>query len=164
MVGAMRRAAWVPVIAIVAAARAPAQQLPLVPGDRVRVSWDVLLPKTAEGRLEAATADSIVFATDSGERRAVPMRSVERVEVARGFRSRTGEYAVGGGLLGGVVGALLAEAIVKHQNSVRSDAFNFQGSVRTGRIAGGFLGVVAGVAAGAFLGSRDRSIRWERVR
>lgn len=78
----------------------------LVPGARVRVTATGLGHKPAVCKVVAVDGDRLVLETDV---HAVPLTlslvSVQKLEVSRGRRSKTGKYAVIGGLAGMILGA-----------------------------------------------------------
>ena len=135
----------------------------LVEGDRVRVSWRDRMSNSAEGRYLTASSDSVAFTTREGVRLAVPLRSVQRIDVALGVRTRQREFALGGAGVGGVIGAIVGAASAKKEATLTGAEYPTLGDPFTGGVLGGLAGGLAGVFIGGLIGKGMQTDRWQRV-
>ena len=127
---------------------AAAQDAPLVPGARVRVTLRTP-PQSLVARFDALTDTTLALAGNSSPR-VIPLSNVERIEWSRGRKP---------GVLGGVVGFLVGGALggVAGCAANRDSYGVFCGGQSDTKVAvGTALGGIAGAALGAYLGRRDR--------
>ncbi len=160
----MRRATiLVAILAFVPFAIATAQ-VPLRPGERVRVTrlplcppntLCVKTPRQSVGTFLAWDADSLVVQSN-GDTLYVPVDRVTRLDVSRGRKTNTGTGAVIGLLVGGVVGAVIGYA------NYEEGGF---GDIGPGAnvAAGGVIGGLGGLVTGAFIGLEIQTDGWREV-
>ncbi len=143
-----------------------AQQTPVTPGARVRISAPSVAENPLLGTVVALPADTlIVDAPGYADPLALPLASVARLEVSQGQESRTLKGAGIGSLIG--AGAGLASAAIACAITGDCDS----GDPYTGLVylSLGVLGAAAGALTGAIIGSTKEVDRWvdvplERVR
>ena len=135
----------------------------LVEGDRVRVSWRDRMNNSAQGRYVESPADSLVFTTREGVRLAVPFRSVQKLDVALGVRTRQREFAIGGAVGGGVIGAIIGAATAKKEATLTGAEYPTLGDPLTGGVLGGLAGGLAGAFIGGLVGRGMQTDRWQSV-
>jgi len=110
------------------------------------------------GVLQRVTADSLVLTAEKGTSLSLPTSAIERIELSQGMRSRAGQGAAIGGLIGGAVGlgaALVFEAAVV-------------GSAESSGIGSGLViipaftlgGAALGLGVGAVVGALSRREEW----
>ena len=147
----MRPALLLVAIALVAPAPLLAQQAtPLPPGAKIRVTATQTLPRREVGSFTAARNDTLWMQAGSSNQVAVPLATVERLEVSAG-RARL-KWA----LIGGAVG-LLAGGVLGGRAGAEDD---FTG---TGAAAGFTVGALQGVVLGAAVGGLAAPRRWRVV-
>lgn len=140
-----------------AASPAHAQERGVFPGDRVRVSdgsrWT--------GFVQAVTADSIRVIPD-GERasRSLATRTLERLEVSLGTRSRGRPFLIGGLAGAGLAAGSAAVISASHSCDDPPDQFGFTPFCETvgpvAVVASTVMGFALGGAIGAWLGGGER--------
>jgi outer membrane lipoprotein SlyB len=150
---------------VLAGASAPVAEAQhrLVEGDRIRVSWRDRMSNSAEGRYQQASSDSIAFTTREGVRLAVPLRSVQKLDVALGVRTRQREFALGGAGVGGVIGAIVGAASAKKEATLTGPEYPTLGDPFTGGVVGGLAGGLAGAFVGGLIGRGMQADRWQSV-
>jgi hypothetical protein len=115
----------------------------LEPGTRVRVTaGDYERPVI--GAVSPASAADTLRLTQGA---AIPVSTIERLEISRGRKSRW--------VMGGVIGAAVGGGILAYSGSQTNEAFMSGPAAVLGGVAGGLLGFTAGALIG-------RSIRTER--
>ena len=146
-----------------------AQSPPIEPGARVRVKQECFEGYTSTSRnlttvcptntgvLTAMTAESIIFATgNGGNRLAVPLDSVTRLEVIQG-RSRHPWRGAGIGLLVGAAGGAVGTLIM-----CRNDGcWDYGTGFWVARLSAS--GAVVGAVMGGIVGTFIKTDRWEEV-
>jgi hypothetical protein len=128
-------------------------------GSRVRVRAQTLPGKQLIGEVAAVDSEAVTLAASaSREAIRVPLSQVERIDVARGRRSRSGKGALIGALCAGIPAAALLAVLTlpshSSQDSVPSRDFI--------PIAG-VVAAAPGALVGAVVGSLSHGDRWERV-
>lgn len=141
---------------------------PPVAGQRVRASVPDWSPPTRTGRLVALTDDSLILGRDSttgsadagfvGGRLALPLDTVEQLEVSKGVHTNVVQGALIGTVLGSLVGlALLCPRINDCLGHRPADP-------PLGQVLGIMVGSVAGgVLVGGTVGAFVRSEHWDLV-
>jgi hypothetical protein len=126
-----------------------AQELPGIrPGARLRVTM-LSPPQVHVGRLEMLTDSTLVLSGNA----AIRLLNIRRLEASGGRQPGT-LAAVAGFVLGASLGGVLGCAVNRDSYGV------FCGGQNDTKVAlGAGIGGVAGAAAGAFLGRRERWIR-----
>lgn len=138
-------------IALVVPAPLLAQQdTPLAPGAKIRVTASRALPRREVGSFTAARNDTLWMQGGSSDQVAVPLATVERLEVSAG-RARL-KWA----LIGGAVG-LLAGGVIGGRAGAEDDITG------TGAAAGFTVGALQGVVIGAAVGGLAAPRRWRLV-
>lgn len=157
----------------------PSLQLPtpMVPaleeGTRVRVSARTLGTSPRVARVVAVRADTLVFRPEGVPERAadsviaLPLRSLDRLEISAGLRPGKARLArlglVSGLVIGGASGALTYTDPCREEPARCAAIFagsSRQGAVISGALVGGLLGLVGGAVAGAV----SPVERWEPIR
>ncbi len=140
-------------------------QVPLRPGERVRVTrlplcppntLCVKTPRQSVGTFLAWDADSLVVQSN-GDTLYVPVDRVTRLDVSRGRKTNTGTGAVIGLLVGGVVGAVIGLA------SYECEPCFVDLGPGTYAAAGAVIGGLGGLVTGAFIGLEIQTDRWREV-
>lgn len=139
-------------ILAVAATNAPAQELPLRPGDRVRITG------SAAGRYEVreVTGSTLTVIDSNGRAVDVPFGSIDRLDVSRGPRSSLDGALRGAGaglLAGAATGVLLGFGLGDDSRAAGVEL----------AMGLGLVGAGAGAALFGFLGAISPGERWERV-
>jgi hypothetical protein len=114
------------------------------------------------GMVEALRGDSLVLElTATGERRAIHLPSVARLEVSRGVHGRPAKGALLGAAVGIAFGALLGAGSSDDECDVEVciDLVSREEAIVIGAVVAG----LAGTAVGAVIGSLSRTERWMRV-
>jgi hypothetical protein len=156
--------ALVALVLLIAGARgAGAQGAALADGDRIRVDWRDLMSNSAEGSYRASPGDSIVFITREGVRLAVPRNSVQRLQVALGVRNRGREYAIGGAMAGGIVGAVVGASSARKDQTLVGESYATLGDPTTNGILGALAGGLVGAFVGTWIGRNKTTDRWQDV-
>lgn len=155
---AARIASLVAMLVVMATVDLSAQQeMPVEPGDRVRVSAPGVVEGQVVGTIEKLSPDTCVLQVEDQLWPVVlPLASVTRLEVSRGSGSKTGL----GILIGAGVG-FLGGYLIGTQSSLCEECGG-SSSGKTGLAFGTFLGLL-GAAAGGELGAKNRVERWEDV-
>ncbi len=155
----MRHATMLVVILAFVPLASATAQVPIRPGDRVRVTGHFCQPfHTCEHSVStflAWKADSLVIQSN-GDTLYVPVDRVTRLDVSRGRKTNTGTGAVIGLLVGGVVGAAIGYA------SYEEGGFGDLGP-GVNVVAGGVIGGLGGLVTGAFIGLAIQTDRWREV-
>jgi hypothetical protein len=140
---------------------AVAQQPPLTPGQRVRVTAPDVGLARAHATLEAIEGGALVFRTDATRR--VPLASVARLEAYAGRRSH---WLLGAGI-GFAVGAGATYLVLNPpgaSSTALCDQSANQDAIGTGACVGlTALGGVAGAGLGALVGMFIKSDKWTDV-
>jgi hypothetical protein len=135
-----------------------AQQPPeFVPGSRVRVS--VADGRRLTGRVEQATADTLVLLPEGQAALSIPIADVNRVDISRGSQSRgqsAWRYAKWGAAIGAASGAISL--------GLQHDQVGDGSSVGSAVALGAWSGMLFGGLIGAAIGAGHSGERWERVR
>ncbi len=160
------------ILAFVPFASATAQ-VPLRPGERVRVTGHFFcqpfyncvggLPQRYVGTFLSWKADTLVVQSN-GDTLSVPVSLVTRLDVSRGRKTNTGEGAVIGLLVGGVVGAVIGYASYE-ECKPQGKFFSCIADLGPEYAALGgavVIGLVGGVV-GALIGASSRTDRWRAV-
>lgn len=125
----------------------------LAPGTLCRVTAPTLSASPLVGTLaESSDRELILVAPDIGKR-TIPFDTVTKVEWSAGRRNRVGEFALGGALLGLVVGAIGGA-------TSGGDCKGAEGSCAA---MGAVTGTVGWGAVGALVGTFVKSYRWKEV-
>lgn len=134
-----------------------AQREPVVaPGDRVRVSAGGVFPGRLVGTVMSLTPDTFVLEIEGrSQPLALPLASLETLQVSRGRKSHWPEGAVIGALAGAGIGT-----IVSYRFGFGCVAKIANRCVATG---GWILGGLLGLLIGADIGASIKSDRWETV-
>ena len=147
----MRPALMLVAIAVVVPAPLLAQQAtPLPPGAQIRVTASQTLPRREVGSFTAARNDTLWMQARRGDQVAIPLATVERLEMSAG-RPRL-KWA----LIGGAVG-LLAGGVLGGRAGAEDDITG------TGAAAGFTVGALQGVVLGATVGGLAAPRRWRVV-
>jgi hypothetical protein len=133
------------------------RDLPVRPGDRVRLSAPSHGVERLEGTVISLMPDTIVV--DRGEPLALPISSLTRLAVSRDGKSRTRAGATVGFWAGAVAGAAIGVASAGPSNPLSSDPNEAAGLFVGSALAGG----VVGLGLGALIGSTIKVHRWEAV-
>jgi hypothetical protein len=136
----------------------------LVPGQRVRV-WASNPPmRQRRATITSISADSLVLQEDEiPARLAIPIQSLEALEINRGEGGSKLESAILGATIGGLVGAVAGGGIAYatlDRPICRSGASDVCG---LGTLLGVFLGGGLGAVIGTVHGVRSASEHWEAV-
>ena len=138
-----------------------AQQPPLTPGQRVRVTAPDVGLARAHATLEAIEGGELVLRTDAARR--VPLASVTRLETYAGRRSH---WLLGAGI-GFVAGAGATYLVLNPpgaSSTAMCDQSANQDAIGTGECLGlTALGGVAGAGLGALVGMFIKSDKWTDV-
>jgi len=135
------------------AADALAQRpLTLVPGQRLRVTAPAQGAYDHEVRYVATSGDTLVLT--AGIAVMYPLADVVRLETLRGYRSHKWQGAVIGLVLGTAIGWRIGKAIDESCEGFCLDLAQGPGTV---------VGALVGVTAGAVIGNRVRTAKWEAV-
>ncbi|MDB4884013.1 MAG: hypothetical protein JWL95_2779 [Gemmatimonadetes bacterium] len=157
-------AGWTLALFVWPASSVAAQRVALAEGDHVRVSWREPGSSSAEGRYVQGSPDSLSFTTREGVRLTVPLASVNRLDVALGFRDRGKEVALGGAAVGVLIGAVVGITTADKQGSPLTDgSYPTLSDPTTSGILGGLAGGLAGAFIGTWIGRSMQTIRWQRV-
>ncbi len=157
-----------------AGSAAQVQQPPVKRGARVRVTtsppnpcpaWNTRCLREIDSRRYVGTfvawkGDTLVVET-KGYTLALPLDSVTKLDVSRGRKTNTGEGAVIGLLVGGVVGAVIGYA--SYEECVGGWACFGDLGPGVNVAAGGVIGGLGGLVAGAFIGLAIETDRWQEV-
>jgi hypothetical protein len=158
---APRIASLVAVLVLTASVDLFAQQgPPVAPGDRVRVTAPTIDPDMFVGTLVAMGADTCVLEVEGrAEQLALPLASVEKLEVSLGQKTKAGQYAGAYALAGLAAGLGVAAAVCRDEGCV-TNAGNMAGYFTVALVAAG-----AGVGAlvGAGIGSAIEVDDWAVV-
>lgn len=142
-----------------------AQQESIVaPGARVRVRAPSVSRDRLVGTVLEMGADTCVLEVENwADPLALPLASLETLEVSRGTKSNAGTGALIGGLAGGVLG--LALGVVVAAEAADEGAPQMWGLVEEpyDALAVAAIGVGAGAYVGLGIGAGKRSDRWEEV-
>ena len=128
----------------------------LAPGARARVT--LLEGERIVGTVLALPPSAITLAAepDSAER-SIPYAAIAQLELQEGTKTRAGRYALIGGLVAAIPGAILGSNLGEDLEVNDTEQFYFAAG---GAVAFGLVG--AGI--GALIGKGVRVERWERVR
>jgi hypothetical protein len=156
---AARIASLVAMLVVMATVDLSAQQeMPVEPGDRVRVSAPGVLAGQVVGTIKELSPDTCVLQVEGRPWPvALPLASVTQLEVSRGHKSKSGI----GILIGGGVG-FLGGYLIGTQTTVCETCGGSESKGKTGLAFGTILGLL-GAAAGGELGSRNKVELWEEV-
>ncbi len=145
-------------------------QVPVRPGARVRVAGHFCqpsyshcvgcLPQRYVGTFVAWKADTLVVQSN-GDTLSLPVNPWTRLDVSRGRKTNTGEGALIGLLVGGVMGAVIGYASYEECVGGRDCLGDLGLGVNVA--AGGVIGVLGGLVAGAFIGLAVETDRWREV-
>ena len=167
----MRRATiLVAILAFVPLVSATAQ-VPLRPGERVRVTrlplcppntLCVKTPRQSVGTFVAWKSDTLVVQSN-GDTLSVPVDRVTRLDLSRGRKTNTGMGAGIGFFVGGLVGAGIGYA--SYEECVPQGWFSCIGDFgpETLAFAGALIGGLGGLVTGAFIGLAIQTDRWREV-
>ncbi len=158
----------VAILAFVPLASATAQ---VRPGERVRVSGPPICPPTyticvggprlqSVGTFVTWEVDTLVVQSN-GDTLSVPANLVTRLDVSRGRKTNTGKGAGIGFLLGGLVGAVIVYA--SYEECVGGWACLGDLGPGANVAAGGVIGGLGGLVAGALIGLEIQTDRWQEV-
>lgn len=139
-------------LALIASA-AIADETPLAPGARIRVT---LLERKTEpviGTLLALPPGAIEF--EDSLAHSVPRANVAKLELSRGMKAKTGQYA----LVGGILTAVAAGTFGYVLGSATDD--NDAPATLGGGL--GLAGFLVGAGFGAIVGSGTKAEKWEKV-
>jgi len=155
----MRTLALLTALALAPLTDVVAQELPLQPGKRVRVTVPELGINKQEARFQAIEGETLVVTVDTTMR--CPMASLERLDTYAGTR---GHFWVGGGI-GAVAGGVLGVLVAKNENFLFTHGV---GECSSGDfcVADGVyvaLGAAGGFLLGGIVGTMIRSDKWEEV-
>lgn len=145
-------------LACVASSTALAQATPAVhPGDRVRVRSTVAPARARTGQVGAIDADTLLLqgVDGVGATTAIPLASIERLEVSRGRHSKWQTGLGIGFAVGAVTGAIVGAA------SHNENDFLFTSEMSAA--AGALVFAPIGAVLGAVVGSLTRPERWKTV-
>jgi len=128
----------------------------VAPGARARVT--LLEGPRVVGTIRALPLDAITLTAepDSTER-VIPYASIAKLEIQNGTKTHAGRYALVGGVLAAIPGAILGANLGEDLEVNETEQFYFAAG---GAVAFGLVG--AGI--GALIGKGERVERWERVR
>lgn len=150
------------VAAVFAAALAGAEPPPSnwpAAGERVRLTT-LTSPGEQNGVVVETDAESLTVSLGVGKPPVrVPLGSVKRLEVARGRRTAVKEGAIGGGVLGTVLGVL---AVTGLSQALCEGGADCTASGEGYLVGAGIFGV-GGAGLGALIGLAIKKDRWERV-
>ena len=127
----------------------------LTPGQRVRIHSHEFGMNMREGFVHFDSV--LVLGGSRGERMAIPLTSVTRLEVHRGTRNQVGKGALIGFGIGAGFGALIGLGTSTQQCSMI--CFSPSESAAIGAAVIGIPGLLIGIVAGAL----SKSDRWEEV-
>jgi hypothetical protein len=131
--------------------------LPIVPGQRVRVTSKQLVTPLVANFLESR-ADTLVF-FEGGNGRGIwslTLDQIDKVETTIGEKKSVGRYMVIGGLLGaGAVGLGAAFYASNYHPGDSTREFN--------NVKSGLIGAVIGGGIGVLIGSRFGAEKWREV-
>jgi hypothetical protein len=136
------------------------EQATVAPGDRVRVTAPTVDPDPFVGKLVALGTDTCVLEVEGRPgHSALPFGSVERLEVSLGQKTKAGQYAGMGGLIGGVMGVGIALGACSggECEGVTGDLTG------AAAVVFGIGGAGVGALLGAGIGSGIKVDRWETV-
>ncbi len=165
----------VAILAIVplASATAQVQRPPIEPGTRVRISHECgtrtlyggatrVDCRTDKGTIAVLTADSVVLTIgESATQLAVPLASVNRLEVVRGQKSNVGTGAGIGLVVGMVAGAVWGYAIVDECDFCKNESGI--GGREESVVLGALILGLGGTVFGALIGASSKTDRWREV-
>lgn len=128
----------------------------LAPGARARIT--LIEGQRVVGTIRALPPSAITLAAepDSAER-IIPYASIAKLEFQDGTKTHAGRYALVGGLIAAVPGAILGSNLGEELEVNDTEQFYFAAG---GAVAFGLVG--AGI--GALIGKGVKVERWERVR
>ena len=152
----MRRATLlIAVLVLTPLTTAAGQGAIAAPGARIRVSAQGLATTQVVGTVVALHADTLVLAPQSGRGLlALPLESVQRLDVSRGRKSLAGAGAGIGGVIGAVSGAVWGAASCAEPSFVAPEQC---------AIMGGLLVGAGGALLGAVVGALSKTERWQEV-
>lgn len=137
------------------------QNSPVVTGDRVRVSAPSVSEDPLVGTVLVMDSDSCVIDVEGRYKPvAVPLTSLESVEVYRGQRSFAAQGAAGGAIGGGIIGVGLAIKVCHDWDACRWDNENKTLLVT---VVAGVGGAVLGAGLGALVGAFSKTDSWEEL-
>ena len=125
------------------------------PGARARVT--LIEKERVVGTIRALPPQAILLAVepDSVER-TIPYESIAKLEIQNGTKSRAGRYALIGGVIAAVPGALFGHELAQDLEINPTEEFYMT--------AGGALAFgIVGAGIGALIGSGTKDPRWEQV-
>jgi hypothetical protein len=141
----------------------PASDWPIAVGSRVRIRSALLNDSRNQytplgfryvmGTVVSATPDTLTFRADGDTAAAtaiIPTQRILMLEIARGTHDNRGKGALLGSLAGLIGGEAFAAITHNSCQEGNCDGFYGPGVLNTGRL----FGVLAGVAIGAWMGSR----------
>lgn len=125
------------------------------PGDRARVT--LLAKERVVGTIRALPPEAMTLSAepDSAER-VIPYESIAQLEIQNGMKSRAGRYAMIGGVLAAIPGAIVGHNLGEELEVNETEQFYFAAG---GAVAFGLVG--AGL--GALIGKGVKVPRWEQV-
>ncbi|MFC1639848.1 hypothetical protein ACFL3B_03680 [Gemmatimonadota bacterium] len=141
---------------------ASAQQPPLQPGERIRLTtWTPWSPEIA-GTCMAVDRDTLrVLAEPDATALAIPLDSLHRLHVYGGKKSSGGNGAVLGAFVGGLGGGTLSGVLYEETECELVCVMDLEQAdvILMGILTGAVLGGVVGGAVGALI----KTDRWEEV-
>ncbi len=161
----------VTILAFVPLASATAQ-LPVRPGERVRVTRPPICPPTytscvgpprqSVGTFLAWKADSLVMESN-GDTLAVPLDIVTGLDVSWGRKTNTAKGAGIGFLIGSLAGAFIGYA--SYEECKSQGLFSCIGDFGPGfnALGGALVGGLGGGVVGALIGGSSKTDRWKEV-
>ncbi len=130
-----------------------AQDLPLQPGQRVRVTVPSLDVSKQETQFQRLSGDTLVFSSASYE-----LSDVTRLEAWRGQRSVAGRGALFGFVGGAAVGAIIGYSMGESEGFCVFACTAGQKAAWGAGIGGG-----AGTLSGLLIGALTKTDRWESI-
>jgi hypothetical protein len=151
----MRSSVVLAVLAFAASTGAVAQELPLEPGQRVRITVPSLDLDKHEERFSELRGDTLVLTSTW-----CPIADVERLEVHAGRRS----HAATGALIGILAGVLIGTPLgIAEQSHYECDPDNALGPCIPPLPTIPIMFAVLGGVGGAVIGGRIKTDRWSEV-
>jgi hypothetical protein len=135
---------------LVLSSAAASRDLTLDRGVRVRITAPDLDHSRLIGEVERVDRDTLVINIEASQI-AVPMASVNRIEISRGIKSNTLRGVLYGGLAGGLVGGTATAA----SNDSESLFYGMDIFIGTA------IGMVIGAGSGALIGWGVQTEHWE---